>query len=111
MTKVLVERQSGHIVKVDANGHTQYAAGGEDIVCAALSAVIQTALLGLLRVAGIDVKYAIADAGGNLTMELPQGLSETDRLKADIILDTMCASVADLCKTWSDFIELTIRDL
>ena len=52
MTKVIVGKKEGHIVSVDCKGHSGYAPEGEDIVCAALSAVVETGGLGGLRVAG-----------------------------------------------------------
>ena len=53
MTAIIVEKANGKILSVEASGHTGYAESGEDIVCAALSAIIQTAALGLTEVAKI----------------------------------------------------------
>lgn len=54
--------QSGH-VHLDVSGHAGHAAYGEDIVCAAVSAIVQTALLGLEAVASehpehVTIEYA-----------------------------------------------------
>jgi uncharacterized protein YsxB (DUF464 family) len=38
-------------MKVEAVGHANYAEHGKDIVCAAVSAIMQTALLGLQAIA------------------------------------------------------------
>jgi uncharacterized protein YsxB (DUF464 family) len=38
-------------MKIEAAGHANYAEHGKDIVCAAVSAIMQTALLGLQAVA------------------------------------------------------------
>ncbi|MBR2967725.1 MAG: ribosomal-processing cysteine protease Prp, partial [Clostridia bacterium] len=71
MTVVEVVRKSNHIVSLSADGHTGYGVEGEDIVCAALSSIIQTALLGLMQVAGINVKFTRKDSDGFLKFELP----------------------------------------
>lgn len=110
MTVVEVVRKSNHIVSLSADGHTGYGVEGEDIVCAALSSIIQTALLGLMQVAGINVKFTRKDRDGFLKFELPT-LSESSRRDADMILDTMLVGISDLYETYSDFIELKLLNV
>lgn len=106
MTRVTVIKIKGHIVSLVADGHTGYGVEGEDIVCAALSSVIQTAVLGLMRVAGINAEVETDE--GYLSLELPK-LNEQDRHNADMILDTMLCGIADLNEGYSDFIELEVK--
>ena len=108
MTRVEVVRKDGHIVSLNVTGHSDFADEGEDIVCAALSSVIQTAVMGLLKVAGIDCKYVIYETEGGLELELPK-LNNSDRHNADMILDTMLCGIADLYEGYSDFIELEVK--
>ena len=108
MTQVTIYKEKGSIVKLIADGHTGYGAEGEDIVCASLSSVIQTALLGLLQVAGINVNYEIHDMGAYLCFSLPK-LDETQRHDADVILNTMLCGITDLLEGYSDFIELEVK--
>ena len=108
MTEVKIYKESGHIIKLEADGHTGYGVEGEDIVCASLSSVIQTALMGLLQVAGINVKYEIYDTQGYLCFSLPK-LDESQRHDADVILNTMLCGITDLVEGYSDFIELEVK--
>ena len=108
MTIVKVTRKNGHVVSLRADGHTGYGAEGEDIVCAALSSVIQTAVLGLMRVAGINVGFETDAESGVLDLVIPE-LSDEDRHNADMILDTMLCGIADLHEGYSDFIELEVK--
>lgn len=108
MTRVEISRKSGHIVRVYVNGHTGYAEEGEDIVCASLSSIVQTALLGLLRVAGIQPEYVIEEQNATLEIKLPT-LSDEDRNNADMILETMLCGIADLYEGYSDFIDLEVK--
>lgn len=108
MTIVKVTRKNGHVVSLRADGHTGYGVEGEDIVCAALSSVIQTAVLGLMRVAGINVGFETDVDGGVLELVIPD-LSDNDRHNADMILDTMLCGIADLHEGYSDFIELEVK--
>ena len=107
MTEVKIRRKSGKIVSVECLGHCDYGCEGEDIVCAALSSVVQTAALGLMQVAGIQIAFKAES--GELYMELPKDLSESARHDADVILETMLAGIADLYEGYSDYIELEVK--
>jgi uncharacterized protein YsxB (DUF464 family) len=93
---------------VECDGHTDYGAQGEDIVCAALSSIVQTAVLGILQVAGINAEFEKDDGKGYLKMTLPDKLTERQRHDADVILDTLCLGVSDLHEGYSDFVELEV---
>jgi len=107
MTKVTIIRQKKSIASVVCDGHTGYGVCGEDIVCASLSSIVQTALLGLMQVCGISVDYDRDDKNGYLSFSIGQ-LDTTLRQKADIVLDTMLCGLVDLYESYSDFIELQI---
>lgn len=93
MTTVTVTRKAGHIYKVEANGHTGYAEAGSDIVCAAVSALTQGALLGLKNVAEVKVTETISD--GELRFKIH---SFSD--KTDAILETMLMSLEDISSSY-----------
>ncbi|MCL2370669.1 MAG: ribosomal-processing cysteine protease Prp [Firmicutes bacterium] len=109
MTSVTITRKNNRIVSVECDGHTNYGVQGEDIVCAALSSVVQTALLGLMAVAAIAVKYTRDDKAGKLSMIVPDDITDEQRKAADYILETMLLGVSDLNEGYSDFIELIIK--
>ena len=46
MTSITVSKADGHII-IDVNGHANYNEYGKDIVCAGVSAIVQTTILGL----------------------------------------------------------------
>ncbi len=108
MTIVRVKRVDNKIVSVECDGHTGYGEEGEDIICAALSSIVQTAILGLMQVAKIDIKYEIFDQNAHLKIALPKVMTSTERHDADIILETMFLGVADLNQGYSDFVELEV---
>ena len=109
MTKVCIKKKGGKIVSVTCDGHTGYGCEGEDIVCAALSSIVQTAVLGLMGVAGINVKLTRDDKAGYLQADLPAELGERERHDADVILETMCMGIADLYEGYSDYIEWEVH--
>ena len=108
MTDVTVTRKNNHIVSVTASGHTGYGESGEDIVCAGISTLIQSALLGLLQVAQINVKYTVNEQQGSLRFTLPENLTEMERHDADVILNTMLCGLQDFYTEYSDYINLEV---
>ena len=108
MTDVKVTRKNNHIVEVTASGHTGYGEQGEDIVCAGISTLIQSALLGLLQVAQINVKYTVNEQEGSLKFILPENLTDTERHDADVILNTMLCGLQDFYTEYSDYINLEV---
>ncbi len=109
MTTVVVRTESGKIRSVECDGHTGYGEEGEDIVCAALSSIVQTALLGLFGVAEINVQVTRSDEDGYLKMVLPSDMDEIQIERAEVILRTMLLGVRDLREGYSDFIELEVK--
>ncbi len=109
MTEVKITKKAESIIKVVCDGHTGFDVEGEDIVCAALSSVVQTALLGLLAVAQVNVKYKVDEANGYLEFSLPSNLNMEQRKNCDIILNTMLCGISDLREGYSDFINLEVK--
>lgn len=55
MVKVTLKRdREGYIQSFEVTGHAAFAPHGEDIVCAAVSVLTQTAVLSLERIAGVS---------------------------------------------------------
>ena len=109
MVNVKFSTSDGKFVGVECEGHCEYADAGEDVVCAALSSVIQTAVLGLMKVLGIAVGYETDEKRGYLKAILPKSMSEADEHDADIILRTAYYGVSDLYEEFSDFISLEVE--
>lgn len=88
MIRVTVLRLSaGDITAFHVTGHARAAPPGEDVVCAAVSAVVQTALLGLTEVAGIPEGARCRP--GDIRWSLPEAVPNEQQKKAQAILKTM----------------------
>ena len=109
MTTVRCGTRDGAFSGVTCKGHTGYAEEGEDIVCAAVSSVIQTAVLGLMQLVGVAVDYKVDEKEGYLSAMLPEKLTEAQRHDADLILRTAYLGVSDLYEGFSDFIDLEVE--
>lgn len=60
MIKVNVNLKSGDI-SIDIKGHAGYAPHGQDIVCAAISAIAQTAVLGIESIAATYPEHVVVN--------------------------------------------------
>ncbi len=109
MTKVILSKADNRIVKVKCSGHTGYADSGEDIVCAALSSMVQTAALGILQVLQLDALYTVDDRKGLLELKLPTELTAEESHDAAIVLNTLEAGLRDLWQGYPQFIELEVK--
>ena len=68
MTRITLTRRAGHIVRVEAEGHSDYADAGEDIVCAAVTASFRL-MCAQLEARGIGVKVLTDDRRAYLSLE------------------------------------------
>lgn len=109
MTNVTIEKKGNSIKKIVCDGHTGYGVEGEDIVCSALSSIVQTALMGILVVAGVNAKTERDEERGYLAIEIPNGLSAEKQHDVDVITNTMLLGISDLNEGFSDFIELEVK--
>ncbi|NLL42276.1 MAG: ribosomal-processing cysteine protease Prp [Firmicutes bacterium] len=80
-----VEGWQGFLVE----GHSGFAAHGEDIVCAAVSALAQTAVLGIQEVIEIDCLVEIDEADGLLLCLLPEKLAQEEWKQAQLVLKVL----------------------
>ncbi len=86
-------------------GHSGFGAKGGDTVCAGISAVVQTAVLGITRVAGIPQKLTQRD--GLIESVIPVGSLGTERHGAlRIILHTMITGLDEIAKEYPGSVEV-----
>ena len=115
MTKItILKNTAGSIIGYEIKGHANYGAHGEDILCAAISILSQTALISLNEVCGIsenDIAYIIKDKKGYMKVSLPLELSMEQREKADIVLKTMEVGLKGLIDIYPDYITLKYREV
>jgi hypothetical protein len=110
MIRAVVNRaSSGDIIGFEVSGHSGYAEAGKDIVCAAVSAIVQTAILGLTDVVGIEVVYD--QRPGEVRCSVPEGLSQGLREKANIVLETMLCGLKSIQEGYGTYIKVEERRL
>ena len=110
MTTVTVfRRPDGSLSGFDCRGHAEYADAGEDIVCAAVSALTQGTLNGLLNVLKAPVDYRIDEKDGLLTASLGD-VPEGKRAGAQLLLETLASALQMIEADYARFIRVIFKE-
>jgi uncharacterized protein len=83
-----------------ADGHAGWAEPGEDVVCAAASAILQAAWLGLAEHARVEVEGE--RTSGRLAMRWPEAAREREDVRA--IVATAELSIAQIARQFPDHV-------
>ena len=105
MTRVEFFSEGDKITGFCCQGHSGYAESGADIVCAAVSALSQTAVNALEAVAGVEPEVIVRS--GFLSARLPKGLRAKQRYAAEIILRSVRQGLEDIAKAYPDLVKVS----
>jgi uncharacterized protein YsxB (DUF464 family) len=100
----LYEDSRGRLSSFVAQGHAGWAEHGSDVVCAAVSTLLQAAWLGLVEVAGVEAEGS--RSAGRLTLAWPADACEREDVRA--IVGTAALSVERLAAQFPDHVR-TVR--
>jgi len=104
--RIRVWRHDGVIAGFSVRGHSGYAEAGSDIVCAGVSAVVQTVILGLEEQLGLNLRLEAGD--GYLSCSLPM-LAGDDLLCASVLLETMVSGLYEISRQHEDYVAIEER--
>ena len=94
MITVTVIRENESPVGFTVSGHANMGEYGEDLVCAAVSAVVQTAILGITDVCQIQAGVSIEE--GRTHCILPKDATQDALDRAAIVLNTMLTGLKSI---------------
>lgn len=104
MIRINVKRNQAHqIIEAHISGHAEYADHGYDIVCAAVSVLSQTAILGLHNVAKQMMDYQIDSDTAEYYVKLLSPITEASQA----ILETMVLGLQNIAHQYSDFVTIS----
>ena len=92
------------ITGFSVSGHSGYAEAGQDIVCAAISAVVTMAEATINDVCGAKAKVRVKDEQARITLTLPTSCDEEETVQA--VLAGMMVTLLGLQEDYPDFIEV-----
>ena len=95
-------------------GHALSAPEGKDIVCAAVSAIVQTAIFGLSEVAGLTMECAMEPDTDRVTRVLPRNLRRKNGKayeRAQTILATMAIGLKSVADAHSEYVTINEEEM
>ena len=112
MTHIKLFYKSNQIVGFECKKHSGFAESGKDIVCAGISCITQTAVLGLENVAKVDCNTQIDPQKGYLSVQIAQNDINSAKFEsAQIILRSMLCGLEDLQEQYPKYLKLEESEL
>ena len=110
MTTVCMYKKSGLWWGFKACGHSDFDEDGNDIVCAAVSALTQTAWMGLVQVAKVSLRHHMDQRRGRLSVVLSQKAERLPLDQAQTILATLNAGLTQIAQDYPGHVRVVYKD-
>ena len=104
MTRCEFFTENDRITGFSISGHSGYAEAGQDIVCAAISAVVTMAEATINDVCGGKAKVRVKEEDARITLTLPATCEEEESIQA--VLAGMMLYFINLRDDYPDYIEV-----
>ncbi|AKL95105.1 putative ribosomal protein [Clostridium aceticum] len=105
----IVRNKNNEIIGFTTSGHAYADEPGRDIVCAAVSMLTQTIVLGLYEV--LEVKAAYSIKHGYLTCSIPEDISREKRQQVNILFETMVVGLKNIQENYCQYIDLHDKEV
>ena len=111
MTAVQMIRTNGRFIGFNAKGHTGYTTAGKDIVCAGVSTLVQTTVLGLEKLVGLKLHLEQDQKSGYLACYLPSALDQEQLTQANLILSLMYLGLQQIASEYPKYVSISIKEV
>ena len=105
MINILVIKEKQTIKTIEATGHSGYAEQGSDIVCSAISTLMETLANGLIEVVKADVKVNIDETIPHLSISLNETDFEKCKL-SQVLMQSTLLGIKGVAQGFSKFIKI-----
>ena len=106
MIKISVTKRKKNIITIEANGHSGYAEEGSDIVCSAVSTLMQTLANGLTEVVKVLPKVCIDEDVPFMSIQIEENNNESVMEQVQVLMKTTVLALKDLADSYNKFIKL-----
>ncbi|AOY76863.1 ribosomal-processing cysteine protease Prp [Clostridium formicaceticum] len=101
--------ENNEIISFTTSGHAYADEPGRDIVCAAVSTLTQTMLLGVYEVLKVKLPYKMKH--GYLTCNIPEDISVEKRQQINILFETMVVGLKNIQENYCQYIDLHDKEV
>ena len=106
MTSIVFRLDKGGIAAITSSGHSGFADEGQDIVCSAISVLLQTAIFSLQTQYQPEIQYNLED--GYLSFILPE-YEGKQAIEVQAIMRHTLLGLMNLAASYRDYIQLSIQ--
>lgn len=107
MINVIVEYNRKQISTITVEGHANAGRHGEDLVCAAVSAVTFGSVNSILELTTVKLIIDMNDDGGFLRFSVPDGISEEQEKNVQLLLKALMVSLKTIELDNKKYINIT----
>jgi len=108
MIKIKFKRKSGKMLSFVTKGHAGFDEYNRDIVCSSVSAITQTAIIGVTEVLKINAMYSAED--GLIALELGnQSAEDIDRCQ--VIMESTLLGLKSMENSYGDYIKVDVEEV
>lgn len=104
MIHVRVTRAGGIVSQVTVSGHAGSAPKGEDLICSAVSALVQTFYFSLQRLLDLDVDADVSD--GYLSVCIPGEVPAETQQKITLLANSMLVGLDEINQSYPGFLKI-----
>lgn len=109
MINILLTYRNEQFIKLRVYGHAMYGISGSDIVCAAISTLVQSVIIGLEEVISRDFKYCIDEDKARVSLDI-SGYSDENKCKAQILFKAFRYTVDKLLLDYRQYIDMKVEE-
>lgn len=110
MTTIKIFKKNNKLTGIKVSGHTGFGEYGQDILCASISSIVQTAGLGLRNLVSQKISMKINPNIPSFEIKLPSDLLMQQYLQAELILNTCILGLEDLQSGYPKNIKLEVKN-
>ena len=105
MINVIVIKEKQTIKTIEATGHSGYAQEGQDIVCSAVSTLMETLANGLIEVVKAQVEVKVDETIPHLSVTLTEADKEKCKY-AQVLMNSTLLGIKGVAQEFSKFIKI-----
>lgn len=106
MINITVTKQGEFISTIEVCGHSGYAESGSDIICSAVSTLVQNCEKGLKELLNINTRYTVDIKKPYLSINIPNNLTDEKQHDAMILVNSTMLGLYDLCDSFPKYISI-----
>jgi uncharacterized protein YsxB (DUF464 family) len=111
MTSIRFWCSADRFIGFKATGHTGYAPAGQDIVCAAVSTLVQTTVLGLHELVGLKLKIEQEPKTGLYSCLIVPTDDDVKLEQAHLLLNLMYLGLQQIAEEYRKYVQISLKEV